>query len=78
MYFLYFCNTPSPNFFLLLGLPYTSAIFSFKINILYCDSSLSYFVSNYHKIKWVTAKVSFTQPPVINSLNTPFYVVQKL
>lgn len=45
------------------------------MKILYRDSPSSYFVSDYHSIKRVTAEVSFTQTPVINSLNTPFYIV---
>lgn len=57
---------------------YISTVFSFKINILNCDSSLSYFVSNYCKIKWVTAIVSCTQVPIIYSLSRSFYSVQKL
>lgn len=77
-YVLFILLEPPPKLFHTPWLNSLSAIFSFKINTVYCDSSLSYFVSNYHKIKWVTAKVSFTQTPIINSLNTPFYIVQKL
>lgn len=73
MDFLYFCNTPL-SFVLTPSLNYTSAIFSFKINTPPC-LILSVITT---ELNWVTAKVSFTQPPVINSLNTPFYVVQKL
>lgn len=75
----YISASPPPNLVLLLGLT-TSLIpmVSFKTNVPHCESPLSYFVSNYHKIKWVTGKVSFTQTPIINSLNTPCYIVQKL
>lgn len=38
---------------------FLSVIFFFKINIVYCDLFLFYFVSNYYKIKWVIVKVLF-------------------
>lgn len=56
----------------------SSRIFLWKRYILYCDLALSYFVSNYRKIKRVIDNIPVTQPPVINSLNTPFYITQKL
>jgi hypothetical protein len=72
LYVLFISLRPFLTIPLSLRFNYISAIFSFKINILYCESSLSYFVNNYSKIKWVTAKVSFIQTPIISSLNTPF------